>query len=193
MQGSAGPPTFESAFMKKFVEVSRSDLSTLAAVAALAVAWFFLGTISLQVTPGYAIGVTFWKLLAVLDSPAGVIAGIKSGQAGTGFYGVLAAAALLAPLAPLFWKDRRANLGGLLPLAFMLLVAVIAYGGVTSGANDVASGLGGRMGSEIAKALQPHAARQAMRAVSLGAGFYLAIAASLYIAAKAVISGSRGN
>lgn len=168
-------------------------MSTLAAVAALAVAWFFLGTISLQVTPGYAIGVTFWKLLAVLNSPAGIIAGIKSGPAGTGVYGVLAAVALFAPLAPLFWKDRRANLGGLLPLAFMLLVAVIAYGSVTSGANDVASGLGGRLAGDMARAMQEHAARQALRAVSLGAGFYLAITASLYLAAKAVFSSARGN
>ena len=175
--------------MNKRIDISRSALPTLAAVAALAVSWIFLNTISLQVAPGYAIGVTFWKLLAVLSSPAGIIAGIKSGQAGTGVYGVLAAVAFLAPLAPLFWKDRRAHLGGLLPLAFMLLVAVIAYGSVTSGANDVASGLGGR----LARAMQEHAARQALRAVSLGAGFYLAIAASVYLAAKAVFSSSRGN
>jgi hypothetical protein len=170
--------------------VARFGLPTLGAVAALMVAWIFLNTISVQVAPGYKVGLTFWKLLAVLNSPAGVLAGFNGAPDGAGLYGFLAAVALIAPLAPQFWKDRRAHLGGLMPLAFMLLVAVVAYSGISAGmseAQGAAGTFGGRAAAEMAQAMQSEMARQAMRAVSLGAGFYLAAAASLYFAAKGTI------
>ncbi len=155
--------------------VARFGLHTLAATAALAVAWFALNTIAVQVGPGHKVGLSFWALLAVLNSPMGVLAGFGAAPAGTGFYGFLAAVALVAPLAPHFWHDRRAHLGGLAPLAFMLLVAVMAYSGISSGmseAQGAATAFGGAEIAEMARKMQEEMARQAMRAVSLGAGFY---------------------
>ncbi len=170
--------------------VQRFGLPTLAALAALAVAWLFLNTVSVQLAPGMKVGLTFWKLLAVLNNPAGVLAGFNGAQDGAGFYGFLAALALIAPLAPQFWNDRRAHLGGVLPLAFMLLVAFVAYSGISNGmseAQSAASAFGGSEMGAMAREMQSEMARQAMRAVSLGAGFYVSLAASVYFAAKGAI------
>lgn len=167
--------------------VGRVGMQTLLALGALACAWFVLNTVSVQVGPGYNVGLSFWKLLAVLNAPSGVLASLGGGSDSTGMYGVLAIAALVAPLAPYFWRDRRANLGALMPLALMLFVAFSAYSGIRSSvgeAQTAASAFGGVEAARMMAEMQQSMAAQAMRAVSLGAGFYLAIAASLYFAAK---------
>lgn len=170
--------------------LARFGMPTLAAMAALVLAWIFLNMLSVQVGPGFKAGLTFWQLLAVLNSPTGVLAGLNGTAQGAGFYGFLAVLAMLAPLAPQFWNDRRAHLGGLLPLLLMLFAAFLAYSGISSGMNeaqDAAGAFGGRAVAEMASAMQAEMARQAMRAVSLGAGFYLSVAASLYFAARGTI------
>ena len=170
--------------------VARFGVPTLTAITVLAVAWFALNTIAVQVGPGHNVGFSFWTLLGVINSPMGVLSAFSAAPAGTGLYGLCAAVALFAPLAPQFWQDRRAHLGGLMPLAFMLLVAFMAYNGISSSmseAQGAASAFGGAAAAELASTMQAEMARRAMRAVSLGAGFYLSLAASLYFAAKGTI------
>lgn len=169
--------------------VDRFGLPTLVALGGLALAWTILNIVSVQVSADYKVGVTFWKLLGVLNSPSGVLAGMNGANSGAGLYGFIAAVALLAPLAPQFWADRRAHLGSVMPLAFMLLVAWMVYSGISSGmgeAQGMAGAFGGKAG-DMVREMQAEMARQAMRAVSLGAGFYLACAASLYLAARGCI------
>jgi hypothetical protein len=170
--------------------VARVGLHTLAGLAALVAAWFVFNTVSVQVGPAFKVGLSFWQLLAVINSPMGLLAGLGATPSGAGVYGVLAVAALLAPLAPKFWNDRRANLGGLMPMLFMLFVAVVAYSGISSGMNDAqgaAGAFGGAAAAQMAAEMQSAMARAAMRAVTLGLGFYLALATSLYFAASGAI------
>jgi len=170
--------------------VARFGVRTLAALALLAVAWFFLNTLSVQVSGSFKIGLTFWKLLAVLNSPSGVMAGFSGGDGSAGVYGLFAVLALAAPLAPELWKDRRAHLGGLAPLLFMLFIAFMFYQGVSSGMSEAQSAMGKFSDPSMAKMMNE--ARSAMvsaalGAISIGAGAYLALAASLYFAWQGAI------
>lgn len=166
--------------------VARVGIPTLAGLGVLAGAWFVLNTVSVQVGPSYKVGLSFWKMLAVLNNPAGVLASFGGVSSGAGIYGFLAVLALMAPLAPQFWHDRRAHLGALMPLLLMLFVALMAYSGISSGVSEAqgaANGFGGAAAAQMVAEMQNSMAREALRAISLGVGFYLSLAASLYFAA----------
>ena len=169
--------------------VGRFGLPTLVALGALALAWAFFNTVTVQANAEFKVGITFWKLLGMLNSPSGILASLNGSDSSAGLYGLLALAALLAPLAPQFWADRRAHLGGLMPLAFMLVVALMVYNGISSSMGEAQSmvGMVGGKAGEMVREMQAEMARQAMRAVSLGVGFYMAAAASLYLAARGSI------
>lgn len=166
--------------------VAALGLPMLLAMGALFIGWFVLNTVSVNVGPGFQVGMSFWKLLAVLNTPLTSLDSLGAGGGSSGIYGVLAAAALLAPLASLWWRDPRAHLGGAMPLLFMIVVFAIGYNNVSSAmdqAQEAASAFGGgRYLAEISEAM----VQRALKAVSIGAGFYLSAAASLYLAARAV-------
>lgn len=166
--------------------VARLGMPMVIALALLAAAWFALNTVVVSVGPQFSIGLSLWKLLGVLNTPAGVMSGLNGAGGSAGLYGLAAVLALAAPAAPHFWKDRRAHLGALAPLLFMVLVALSFYQGIGSAmgeARAAAASFGGG-GGEMLAGLQQSMLREAMRAVSLGLGFYLAVAVSLYFAVK---------
>ncbi len=166
---------------------ARFGMPTLVAMAVLLVGWFFLNTVAIQVSSQYSVGMSFWKLLGVLNSPNGLINGLNGSGASSGLYGFMCVVALLAPLAPQVWKDKRAHLGGLLPLAFMLLIALMVYLGINDSlkqAQGAASFLGGEQAARMAESVGSMMLREAMRAISVGAGAYLSLLASLFLASR---------
>lgn len=165
---------------------ARFGLPTLVALALLAIGWFFINTVSIQVSSSYGIGLSFWKVLGMLNAPNGVMSALKGGGGSAGIYGFLCIGALLAPLAPQFWADKRAHLGGVLPLAFMLLVALMIYMGINDDVKQ-AQGAASMFGGEQAARMVNDMLSEAMRAFSLGAGAYLALLASLYLAGRGVM------
>jgi hypothetical protein len=170
--------------------VARFGMPTLAAMAALAVGWFILNMLSVNIGPGFKVGLSFWKLLGVINSPVGLLDGLAANSSGAGVYGLLAVVALLAPLAPTCLNDRRAQLAGLMPLLFMVFMAIMAYSGISSGMSDAqqaANAFGGAAAAKMAAEMRSAMVQQAMSAVSLGLGFYLSVAASLFFAARATI------
>ncbi|MES2014971.1 MAG: hypothetical protein V4484_00640 [Pseudomonadota bacterium] len=170
--------------------VARVGMPTLIGLAMLAAAWFVLNTVAVNVGPGFRTGLSFWKLLGALNSPAGALAGLNGASDGAGIYGLFTVLALLAPAAPQFWQDRRAHLGALMPLLWMLLVAFIAYqsiGDAVSASRGAAASFGGAQAAEMIASMQQNMMREAMRAISLGLGFYLAVATSLYFAVTGAI------
>jgi hypothetical protein len=169
---------------------ARFGLPTLVAMGVLFVGWFFLNTVAIQVSSQYGVGLSFWKLLGVLNSPAGLLNGLNGAGGGSGIYGFLCIVALLAPLAPYAWKDKRAHLGGLLPLAFMLLVALMIYLGISDGmqqAQGAAGMFGGAQAAQMAESMSSMMLREAMRAISIGLGGYLSLLAALYLAGRGLI------
>lgn len=169
---------------------ARFGMPTLVAMGVLVVAWFFLNTIAVQVSSQYGVGMSLWKLLGVLNSPAGLMSGLNGGGASSGIYGFLCIVALLGPLLPQVWADKRAHLGGLLPLAFMLMIALMFYFGINDGvkqAQGAASMFGGEQAARMAESVSSMMLREAMRAISFGPGFYLSLVASLYLAGRGLM------
>lgn len=170
---------------------ARFGLPTLMAMAALLVGWFFLNTVWVQMSQQYGVGMSFWKILGLINTPGGLMTGPGGADSGSGLYGFFCLIALAAPLAAYFWNDRRAHLGGLLPLLFMVFVGAMIYKGVSDGmkqAQGVAGMLGNADASRIAESMGNEMLREALRAMSMGAGLYVAILASLFLAGRGLIN-----
>ena len=149
--------------------LARLGMPSLAAAGLLAAAWFFLTAASIQFPFPGKLEFTFWQILGFLN--AGNVPELldRSGPS-AGLYGLAAMVALAGPFIHYLWKDKRALLGGLLPLVFMVIVGVA-----------VRSSIHGTLGggnSDLGK--QTH--DETMKAVSLGLGAYLSILVSLYFA-----------
>lgn len=167
--------------------VARFGVPRLVAAAALLIGWCLLSTVRIDAGFMGQVKVTFWQVLGLVNasSPMDVIG--RSGGPGAGLYGVLALVCLAGPFLTYFWKDARAHLGGLLPLALMLLVAAVIYiklSNALGAAGEFAGGLGaGAEFDSMYADMQRQAKAEAMKAVSIGAGAYLSVLASLYFAA----------
>lgn len=155
--------------------VARFGLPLLIATGLMLLSWLFLGAVSVQSLFG-KLSFTFWQVLGFLnaDSP---LEGAMSGRGGAsaGFYGFLALLSLAGPYVPYFWKDKRAGLAGVLPLAFMLAVGIMLR-------SNVHTAMGGTLDGALGD-MQRQAQQEMMSAVSLGFGAYLALLVSLYLAA----------
>ncbi|MGH7627628.1 MAG: hypothetical protein ACREOJ_20210 [Gemmatimonadaceae bacterium] len=166
--------------------VARFGLPSLVALGALIVGWFFLAAVSIK-TPLGGTSFTFWQVLGFLHSAGNGLEALAQNFSGgggggsTGIYGLVAIVAIVAPFVHHFWKDRRAVLGGVLPLLFMLLVLLLIRHSLNSGF-DSASGAASGPFADFAK----QAREEAMKAVSIGLGVYVSLLASLYFAGSAI-------
>lgn len=171
--------------------LARFDVPTVIAIGALAAGWIFLDALSVQSSSTEWRDISFWNLLGVVNYPRNPINVIGYGRSNAaGMYGFLAIAALVAPLAPYFWKDRHAYLGHLLPLVFMLYVGMTIYSGMHDSAwqaQGTMSTFGGARTAEMATVMTAAAAKEALKVVSVGTGTYLSVATSIYLAAKGMI------
>ncbi|NMV37303.1 hypothetical protein [Ralstonia insidiosa] len=165
---------------------ARVGTGTLVGTGLLTIAWFALNTVSVQLTPGMKIGMSLWKLLSVLNTSGDAMAALSGNGGGTGIYGALAIVALVGPAASYFVRDTRAQLANCLPLLFLLGIGVAFYSGISgslSQAQSAAMAFGGNGAADMVGAMT----REAMRAISIGAGGYLGCAVSLYFAAVGVL------
>jgi hypothetical protein len=96
----------------------------LAAAVVLAGAWFFLTTASVQVPFPGTMEFTLWQILRILHD--GRLPEMLDGREspGPGLYGLAAIVALTGPFLHDFWNDKRALLGRLLPLAFLIATGI---------------------------------------------------------------------
>ena len=152
--------------------VAKVGMPSLVAGALLVIGWFFLATVSIQMPFLGKLQYTFYQILGFLGSNNMLEAMDRNGHPSAGFYGFLALLALAGPFVQYFWKDKRACLGGLAPLLFMIFVGLM-----------VRSNIGGAFGNgedagELGKQLQ----EEAMKAISIGMGAYTSLLVSLYFA-----------
>jgi hypothetical protein len=150
--------------------VAKFGTPTLAASGVLVLGWFFLNALTYDAGFVGRLNFTFWRVLGFLNSPGGLegLANVRDGGS-AGIYGLLALAALAGPFVSAFWKDKRAMLGAVLPLVFMILVAILVRSAITSTTRG--------MPSEIADA----ARAELTSGISLGLGAYLSVLAALYL------------
>ena len=133
----------------------------------LLVSWCSLTAVSIHLPFSGSVELTFWQVLGYLN--AGGLRQISE-MAATPDAGVLGFAAILVlagPLVHFFSADRRAALGGFLPLGFILYIAYL-----------VNSSLGG-IASEPATRF-PHGS---FSDVSIGFGTYVFVSLAIYMAA----------
>jgi hypothetical protein len=155
--------------------VAKFGWPLLIATGGLIVGWFFLNSMAVQ-SPLGNINYTFWQVLGFLNVGSIGDAMIQGrGGASAGFYGFMAFVALAGPFLHYFWKDKRATLAGVLPLVFMLFVAVMVR-------SSIHNMLGGVADGPLAE-MQRQAQQEMMNAISLGGGAYISGIIALYLAA----------
>ena len=158
--------------------MAKFGLPTLVATGALLIGWFFLSAVSIQ-SPLGKIDFTFWQLLGFLNSSSAFEAAMEGRNSpNAGFYGLLAFVALAGPYVAFFRKDKRASLGGVLPLVFMIMVWIMFR-------SSINSSMGGEVSGPLGDVAR-QAREEAMKAISLGWGSYLSGLVSLYFAALGV-------
>jgi len=158
--------------------VAKFGLPMLIATGLLMIGWFFLNAISIQTLLG-KVDFTFWQLLGFLNSGSAFESLMEGrGSPSAGFYGFLALVALAGPFLPFVWKDKRAVAGGLLPLLFMIMAAIMLRSSLS---NAFGADVSGPLG-DVAR----QARSEAMKAISIGFGSYLSGLVSLYFAAAGV-------
>jgi hypothetical protein len=168
--------------------VARFGMPQLVAAGVLIFSWSFLTTVSAQLPFLGALEFTFWQVLGYLNSGNLPQALESHGSPSTGIYGFLAVAAIAGPFFHHFWKDKRASLGGLLPLIFMLAVGILVR-------SSLHNAFGGAVNSPYAN-VQKQAQEEFLKAISLGFGAYLSLVVSSYfavIAAKQFRAAKRGE
>lgn len=161
---------------------------TLAAVAALAVAWYFLSAVSVQVSGSYAPSASFYEVLKLINSRNNDISSIGNlGRASSGIYGFVMWAALLAPIGAHFLKSKWSSFAYFGPLAFTAIIGAIMYFGVRSTISEAAgfassfAGNDPQMQNQINQMVS-QAISMAFQSISLGLGFYIGLVVSLYLA-----------
>jgi len=163
--------------------VARFGLPALVAGATLVVGWFFLAAASLT-TPLGRIDFTFWQVLAAVNTGGEAMMQRMAGISSPGIYGILAALALAGPFVRPFCNDRRAHLGGVLPLLLMLVVAWKAlHLGDPSGKDT--TGLASANPTFV-QSVARDVRDEIWRSISLGFGAYVSAAAAAYVALVSV-------
>lgn len=150
-------------------------IPTLVAMACILIGWFFFAAVSVEFL-GDELSATFYDFMRVLNDPQNGLATIADqASSGAGFYGFLCIVALLAPLVPHVIKRRETWLAYCAPAAWMVLAALIGAWKVNAGISEAQRQFGGG-------GMPREFVREAMSAVSIGFGIYLAAAAALYLA-----------
>ncbi|MFT3906490.1 MAG: hypothetical protein QM718_09320 [Steroidobacteraceae bacterium] len=150
----------------------------------LLLGWFFFATFSISFM-GQGLSVTYYNLMALLNNPQDAQRALMSGAGGgAGLYGFITWLAWLAPLLPAFLKHPKIRYAYCAPLAWMVLAALAGYLKVHS-AYAQASEMAGNMGGDyqrMARGMAGQAMDAFLQMVSVGLGFYLAVAGALWLA-----------
>jgi hypothetical protein len=155
--------------------VAKVGMPNLVAGLVLVAAWFWLNAVVVQVPFAGKIEVTFWQVLGVLNASNIIEVLGSASRSSAGMYGFFALVCLAGPFVQYFWKDKRAALGGLLPLVFMVIVGIMVHNSINNAMGPMPSG-------GMYADMQREAQDEMSKAISYGMGLYLSVLASLYFA-----------
>ena len=149
----------------------------IAVSALLLISWVFLNAVSIHLPSFGKLDLTVWQILGALNE--GKLPSIPevADSSDPGLLGFMALLALAGPLLSSCWKDRRALLGGILPLGFMGLVGYLLRAILRSTITALATG-----GSESQVFLHSGP----LHSVSLGFGGYVSVTLAIYFAVLSV-------
>jgi hypothetical protein len=180
---TATPPTVVAKLLQAAGQI---EAASKVAIVCIFFAWFLLDT--LVVTLGsLQHGVRFYDMSAVIADPSRMFFGLR-GSLHRVFFIPLCLVCILAPLLPHLRSVRVLWLGYVAPLALMATCAVMLYSR-TSGEFIATPSSAGRVGGNLiqfANDLVHHGGDLVARHVSIGAGGYLALVASIVLAMRGV-------
>lgn len=159
-------------------------LPVLVALLVLVVAAFVLNTVNINIYG--AVSLSYWQLLGL---NADTIQGMGESGGGLTLARFLFLLCVLACVATRFIRKPLAVLGKCLPLAFILLHAIVSIFQLSNGLNEagkMAGSFGGSQAASMAKKMADQMLAQVMQALSLGFGFYLLVAAAVVLAVLGV-------
>lgn len=164
---------------------------TLGAVLLLLLSWTCLNFVSISISRGYSEGANLYEILKLANAGEGISALGGGKHASAGVYGWLMWAAALLPLLPCLLKHKFAWAANFAPLVFMLAVGYSIYAAIQKQVG-VASSMGGMFGGaqalQMAEKMASEMVSAAVRAMSLGLGFYISVAVALYFCYVGVTS-----
>jgi hypothetical protein len=170
-----------------FSSSPRLDWTVLLPAVCVACGWFLMA--SLITDFGFMqLQFRFYNVLTLLHSPGSIATGASGGQATfeAFVFGVICAAAVLAALAPVISRRKVAWLGCVAPFALMALCGAILYHAISRDfiADDGSYGDTGSRLIHFANALVGKVGNVVARRIHVGAGGYLSLAASTFLAVK---------
>jgi len=167
---------------------ARLDPRTLVAMGAIAICWFAMATLVVNLG-AWQQSIHFYDLLAVINDPAGRLTGInRAHPLMTLGFALVCSAAVLAPVAPQFSRQREAWLSYLAPLILMAFTGAILYA-KTSASYLHANTSVSTVATLLARAAQGVVSRTSELVathISIGAGAYLALFPCAYLALAGV-------
>jgi hypothetical protein len=179
-----GGPMMEKAMPVVQKYTGLIGIPTLVALVAVFFGWWVFATI--KITFFTTEGFTFYQIMGGLNDTERAVEAIGTGQTpGAGIYGIIAFAALLAPLLPHFVSVRQLWLAYLAPIVWMILTYIIVRVKISSALSegtDAAEQFGGAEAEQFAREMQEGVQQMISEAVSYGFGLWIAIAAALYLA-----------
>ncbi len=152
------------------VAAPRLDRTVVGGYALFVVATAFLTFVSIEIPFAGDRGVTLLAATGLAD------------QAGAGAARLLLLAAYASALVPLVWKDRRAWLALLLPLAALAIMGLSAERALTAQFGGADDGAAAFLGEQAVEEMR----RAAAEMVSFGLGLYASAAAGVLLAAVGV-------
>ena len=174
---------------KQAVEIAREGVGALAArmgkvalgaTVAIWVAWFLLPAASLNLGFLGSKSFTFWDLLGIDPSnPMNMATGSSHG-----IFALIGLLAIAAPIAAPFVLHPRANYLKAMPLAFLVLMVLKVWWTVNQALGGTQQGARGEM-ARFTSEMAETAVKSMMDAISIGAGTYILVIASLILAAQA--------
>lgn len=169
--------------------VARVGAPTLGAMGLLAIAWLYLAVVHVRISADFGQSATFYDILKLANAGGNLeaLASIKYGSAG--MYGIFMWAALLAPLATHFHTNKHLAWGYCAPLAFMVTVGLSVYFEIKqqfSASQNAVGALFGGKSSRMMADMANEMLTMALKAISFGMGFYLALLVAVVLAAVGV-------
>jgi hypothetical protein len=158
------------------------DAPSKIAIACLIVGWFFISTLVVSFG-SLQHGVRFFDMSAVIADPTRLFFGIDSFVQRV-LFGLICIGCLAGPLLPQIVRRRTAWLGYLAPLVLMVLCGALLFSKTSGEFFSTPSNAGSVTGSFIrfANDLVNRGGGLVSKHISVGAGGYLALIASVFLA-----------
>ena len=165
----------------------RLDWAVLLPVACVACGWFLMASLITDLG-AMQLQFRFYNVLTLVHSPGSIATGAYGDRAtlDAWLFGTLCLLAVLASLAPLVSRRKVAWLGCVAPFALMVLCGAILYHGFSQDliADNGSLGATGSRFIHFANELAGKVGTAVTRRIHVGAGGYLSLAASAFLAVK---------